>query len=215
MFTHLAKTFLLTTIAATAAAPLLSTGALAQLFPEQRRTPVTTPERVVIPAGTKIPVRYDEAEKILVTKEETVPLTLRVAANVRTRSGTVLIPYDSQVVGQIEPAGDGSRFVAEEIIIDTNRPQPLDAASEIVTRTEVVEGGASAGDILEGAAVGAAAASVLAVVIGDEINVEEVLGGAGIGALAGWILGGNEAELVSIDPETDLALYLRSPLDLR
>lgn len=56
-----------------------------------------------IPSGSKILVRYDEAERILVTKEETAPLTLIVAQDV-VNSGRVLVPSGSQVVGELRPS---------------------------------------------------------------------------------------------------------------
>ncbi len=164
-----------------------------------------------IPNGTIIPVRHDEAEKILVTKDETIPLTLRVTRNIRDGRGNVLIPSGSQVVGQIEPVSsrDGSRFVADYVLIN-GRDIPLDATSNVVTRTEVIREGASGGDILEGAIIGAAAATVISAVIGDGIPLEGVLGGAGLGALAGFLLGDEERELISIDPNFDLDLTVRS-----
>ena len=217
MFINYKSTVLIALAVSVTAAPILP-GAIAsaQLFPSQRPSSYpTSPSNVVIPVGTTIPVKYDEAEKILVTPEETAPVTLTVAANVRTRNGTILIPYNSQIVGQIEPSGAGSQFVAQELIIDDNSPQSIDATSGIVTRTETVKRGANTGGILKGAAIGAAAASVLAAVTGDRVDVAEVLGGAGLGALAGWVFGGNQAELISINPNTDLDVTLRSPLTLR
>ena len=217
MFINYKSTALVALAISVTAAPLLP-GAIAeaQLFPSQRPSSYpTSPANVVIPVGTTIPVKYDEAEKILVTPEETAPVTLTVAANVRTRNGTILIPYNSQIVGQIEPAGSGSQFVAQELIVDDNSPQSIDATSGIVTRTETVKRGANTGGILKGAAIGAAAASVLAAVTGDRVDVAEVLGGAGLGALAGWVFGGNQAELISINPNTDLDVTLRSPLSFR
>jgi hypothetical protein len=195
----------------------------------------------LVPAGTQIPVDF-EKEKILVTKEETVPVTLKVAANLKTPNGVTLIPFGTQIVGKIQPVGGGSQatstssqtvngssqsttttsqstgagsqFVAEKIVFSDGRQFPLNANSAPVTRTEVVKKGANTGDILEGAAIGAAASAVLSGIFG-KIDVEEVLGGAGVGALAGWLLGGNQAELISIDPKTDLAVTLNSDLVLR
>lgn len=192
--------------------------ASAQLFPSDNRNERTYPDRfysrTVIPAGTQIPVEFDE-DKILVTKTETSPITLTVAANIRDRNRNTLIPYGSEISGQIEPAGGGSRFVAEELIFPDGTTQFINADSRIITRTETVEKGASAGDILTGAAIGGAAAVVLGDLFGD-INVEEVLGGAGVGALGGLLLGGDdEVELISIDPENDLELTLQSDLALR
>lgn len=166
---------------------------------------------VTIPAGTTLPVRYDEAERIIVTPEETVPLTLEVAANIRDRNGQILIPFGSEIVGEILPAERGSQFVADEIIIN-GRSQFLQADSAVVTRTEEVREGVSTGNILEGAAIGGAAAAVLAEVTGG-IDVIEVLGGAGLGALGGFLLNrGDTEELVVIEPNNDLDVTLSAPL---
>ena len=200
--------------------------ARAQLFPSQPqreriyRTP-TQPNRNIdlapntIPRGFVIPVEYDE-EKILVTPEETVPLTLYVAADVKDNRRNILIPYDSEIVGEIRPnaARTGSFFVAQELILPDGTTQPINAFSQVVTRRETIKKGANAGEILKGAAIGAAAATVLAEIFGD-IDFLEVLGGAGAGAIAGLLLGGNEVELVSIDPNNDLHLTLQTDLALR
>lgn len=209
------------TIGMVATTPLVSLApASAQLFPSQRRpnpnTVPNVPSQPIIPAGTEIPVYYEEAEKILVTKEETAPLTLKVAANVRNRNGVTLIPYGTEVVGQIEPASGGSRFVAQELVFPDGTTQFISATSQTVTRTETVKKGASAGDILKGAAIGAAAATVVSGITGDKaIATEEVLGGSALGAVAGWLLGKEQVELVSIDPNSDLNLTLQSDLALR
>ncbi len=203
-------------------APLASLApANAQLFPSPERSRDNSYDNnyndsIVIPAGSTIPLEYDQ-EKILVTKEETTPITLTVAANIRDRSRNMLIPYGTEVTGQIEPVGNdsvGSLFVAEELIFSDGTRQYLNGRSQIVTRTETVSRGKDAGDVLKGAAIGAAAAAVLSELFGD-ISAVKVLGGAGLGAIAGLLLGGNEAELVSIDPNQDLDIILDSDLALR
>ena len=206
----------------------------AQLFPESRPTrdreytpprdreytpPRTNRDRTIdlytVPRGFVIPVEFEE-EKILVTPEETVPVTLLVAANIKDNRGSILIPYGSEIFGQIEPSQDeaGSLFVAEEIVFPDGTSQSIDAVSDVITRTETVERGANTGDILKGAAIGAGAAAVLSEIFGD-IGAIEVLGGAGAGALAGLLLGGNEAELITIDPNNDLDLTLQTNLAVR
>lgn len=193
--------------------------ASAQLFPspeetrEQRTRERGITSSVLIPAGTQLPVEY-EKEKILVTPEETVPVTLTIAADIKDRDRRVLIPYGTEIQGQIEPAGEGSRFVAQQIVFSDGTSQTLEASSDIVTRTETVKRGTDTDDILKGAAIGGAAAAVLGEVFGD-INIEEVLGGAALGALGGWILGRNSVELISIDPDRDLDIFLDSDLLLR
>ena len=107
--------------------------ASAQLFPPQNQSPSTPNQRQrndtyrnetyrnetyrnetyrdnryssdVIPRGVVIPVEYDQ-EKILVTPEETVPVTLLVAADIKDSSRNILIPYGSEIDGEIQPADD-------------------------------------------------------------------------------------------------------------
>jgi hypothetical protein len=215
---------ILSAISATMANFANITPAQAQLFPEQsptrnreydtpRQNPSLAPDTV--PEGFIIPIEYEE-EKILVTPEETVPVTLLVAANVRDSQRNTLIPYGSKIIGQIEPSEDesGSLFVAQEIEYADGTYQSIDAVSDIVTRRETIKKGANAGDVLQGAVIGAAAATVLSEIFGD-IGALEVLGGAGAGAIAGVLLGGNEAELISIDPNNDLNLTLQADLVVR
>ncbi len=208
-------------------APIVNTNsASAQLFPTQteRRYPSgrsNSPNNRtnynyrsrVIPNGTVIPLEY-EKEKILVTENETVDITLTVAANIRDRNRNTLIPYGTEVVGKIEPNGNGSHFVAEELVFSDGTTRYINANSKTVTRRETVKKGTDVDDILLGAAIGGGAAILLGEIFGD-INIEEVLGGAGVGALAGWLLGGKTVELVSIDPNSDLDITLRSDLALR
>lgn len=221
---------ILSTLAATISNLANITPAQAQLFPESspsRDRDYNPPSRDypdrrdrsfrdgTIPEGFVIPMEYEES-KILVTPEETVPITLLVAADIKDRGRNVLIPYGSEIAGQIEPSEDqaGSLFTAEQIIFPDGTTQSIRAVSEVVTRTETVKKGADAGDILKGAAIGGAAAAVLSEVFG-KIDAVEVLGGAGAGALAGVLLGKNKAELISIDPNNDLDLTLLRSLTVR
>lgn len=186
--------------------------AIAQLFPQPGAAPLYSSE-VTIPAGTIIPVQSEEKDKILVTKEETMPLTLTVAANIRDSRDRLLIPYGSEVVGELRPVGEGSQFVAREIILRDRTRLFLDADSRVVTRVEEVEEGADIGTILQDAAIGAAAATVLAAIFGDRaIATEEILGGAGLGALGGLIFGRKTVELIAIDPDNDLDITLNADL---
>jgi hypothetical protein len=69
---------------------------------------------------------------------------------------------------------------------------------------------------LEGAAIGGAAAAALAVLTGDRaIATEEVLGGAGLGALGGLFLNRKKANVVVVYPDRDLTVRLGSELALR
>jgi len=183
---------------------------VAQLFPQQG-----TPSRVTIPAGTRIPIRYDEAKKIVVLPNETSPLTLRTASNVRNTFGTILIPAGSQVKGELRPAEGGSQFYAQELTLTDGTKLPIDATSGVVTKTQEVRQGGST-QILTGAAIGAGAAAALSGILGGRrITLGKVLAGAGAGALGGWLLGKRNVDVVVIDPNTDLTLTLNSDLVLR
>ena len=176
-------------------------------------------DSIRIPSGSVIPVSY-EKDKIVVTPDETTPLTLTVARDIRTAQGRVLIPAGSQIVGQLQPVRrgnqKGTQFVARELILSSRQRYRIDGNSEIITRTEKVQKGASGGSVAQGAALGAAAAAALAGITGDKaIATEEVLGGAGIGALAGALLGRRSVDVIVIRPQADLAIRLRSDLVLR
>lgn len=175
-------------------------------------TPVAT--SVTIPAGTSIPVKY-ERDKILVTKDETVPVTLTVAANITTSDGKVLIPAGSEVEGELRPAQGGSQFVAKTMKMGSQQ-MPISATSEVITKTETVSKGINVGNLVKNAALGTAAAAAISAVTGDRaIATEELLLGAGAGALVNLIqtfLGRNSVDLISIEPDTDLDLKLSSPL---
>lgn len=194
---------------------ILSTPVSAQLLSGERRGQSRSQNRIAIPSGTSLPVRYEEAEKIVVMPDETAPVTLQIAANIKDRQGRILLPYGTELVGEIRPAQDGSRFVAQELKVPGESARSINATSQVVTRRETISRGASTGDILEGAAIGAAAASVIAGVTGDRaIATEEVLGGAGLGALGGLLLGKDQVEVISIDPNRDLDITLDSRLAL-
>ncbi|MEL7034950.1 MAG: hypothetical protein AAFO04_04940 [Cyanobacteria bacterium J06592_8] len=206
-------TFILITLglALSAATPIIFSPnpAVAQRFPSSLR-------RDRITAGTLIPIEYEKAEKIVVTPEETVPVTLKVSRDVRTSYGQTWLPQGSEVSGELRPTGEGSQFIAEEVIFSNGQRYRLNANSQVVTRTETIRKGASAGDILKGAAIGAAAATAIAGIVGDKaIATEEVLGGAGLGALAGVFLGREKVEVVVIRPEEDLDLRLQSDIVFR
>lgn len=204
--------------------PILNpTIASAQLFRGQYRNRPTTfntqlnTQPPIIRTGTVIPVRYDKAEKIVLAKDETMDLTVLVSANLKDRTGRILIPYGSQIVGQIKPIGQnqGSQFVASQLVLTNGKQLPISALSQVITRTETIKKGSDTGDILQGALIGAGAALVISAITGDRaIATEEILGGAGLGALGGWILGGSSSEVISINPNTDLNVTLQSDLTI-
>lgn len=183
---------------------------LAQLFPDQ-----DAPRRVAIPAGTRLPVRYDEATKKEVSVSDTVPLTFVVSKNIRASSGDLLIPAWSEVRGRLRPVTGGSQFFAEELVLTDGTSLPISATSQVIATNEVRQG-ADSGAILKGAAIGAAGATVVSGVTGKrQITVGKVLLGAGAGALGGLLLGKKQTTVVTINPYMDVDLTLNSSLALR
>lgn len=184
---------------------------IAQLFPPEGETY----GRQTIPAGTRIPVRYDKADKIVVAPSETSDVTLQVARNLRNTSGTLLVPAGSEIRGKLVPANGGSQFISDTLILPDGTTYPIRAESGVVTRVEEVRQ-TNGTAIAAGSVLGAGASAILFGVTGNRrISAGEVLAGAGVGALSGWLLGKKGKEVVVINPESDLTLTLTSGLTLR
>lgn len=203
--------FLALSITTAAAAPMLvSTPATAQaIFGQQSRG-------ISIPSGVTLPVTF-EKDKVVVTPDETSDLTLKIASDIIDSNRNVLIPRNSELVGELEPAtfdGEkGSRFVARQLVFPDGRKQNIDATSAVVTNKETIKRGSSTGKILTDAAVGSAAASLIALLTGNnKIETLEPIAGAAAGALASIFLRRKQVEVVVIEPEKDLNVTLRSNL---
>ncbi|HEY9611979.1 hypothetical protein [Allocoleopsis sp.] len=209
--------FLALALTSSAVVPLVST---APAF-AQTRYPGSESYNRFVPSGTAIKVQYDK-DKILLMPDERVPLTLTVAEDVIGNDRRVLIPRGSELKGELRPAYRGSQFVGKELTMYRDlgntqvRPYYINATSNVVTRTEEVKKGANTTRILTGTAIGAGAAAALAALTGDRsISALEVLGGAGLGTIGGWLLNRKTVKMVAVYPEQDLSVRLRSDLALR
>lgn len=171
-----------------------------------------------IPAGTAIPVSYT-AEKILLTKDETVPVTLMVSSDIVSSQGAVLIPKGSEVMGEFRPSGNGTQFVAQQLKLTDGRMIAMNATSNVVTKTESVGKGTNVVGLLKNAALGAGAAAAISAVTGDQaIATEELLIGVGAGILATLIpqfLGLSKVDLLVVEPSTNLDLTFSSDLTIQ
>ncbi|NJN75235.1 MAG: hypothetical protein HC796_01985 [Synechococcaceae cyanobacterium RL_1_2] len=170
-----------------------------------------------IPEGTKIPVRSEdqEIEKILLGKNESLNFKVVVTQKVYDNTNDVAIPVGTIIEGSFKPAEeddkDGTQFIAKNIVFQNGDQKKIKASSNVITSTETVDGGSNTDDILKGTLIGSTAALILAAITGDgAIATEEVLLGAGLGALGGLLLGGGSKELLSVDPNEDLDLFLDS-----
>ncbi|WP_024546903.1 S-layer homology domain-containing protein [Picosynechococcus sp. NKBG15041c] len=171
-----------------------------------------------INAGTIIPISY-KADKILLMRDETAPVTLTVDANIVNNQGVVLIPQGSEIRGEFRPSGNGTRFVAQQLNLPNGQTYSVNATSQVITETESVTRGMELGGLLRNAVLGTGAAAAISAVTGDRaIATEELLIGAGAGILATLIpqfLGLNRVDLLVVETNTDLDLTLNNDLVLR
>lgn len=159
----------------------------ASLIPAQYIAGAGMAQQATLSAGTTIPVEF-ENDRVIVAAKETAPLALTVASDITNDQGMVVIPAGSIIEGELRPTDDGSRFVAETLVINGRR-LPIAATSNVVTRTENVRN-PDFRKVLGGAALGAGAAAGISTVLGDEsIEASEVLVGAGVGAAVGSSVG--------------------------
>jgi len=184
---------------------------------------------VTIPANVTLPVTY-EKEKVIVSPGETSAITLRIANDIIDSNRNVLIPANTQIVGELQPvnldnggystdrnnnSNKGVRFIARELIFPSGQRQSINASSATITRTEKISKGAGTGQILTDAAIGAGAASVLALLTGNKkIEILEPIGGAAAGALTSVLLRKQQVDVFVLRPEQDLDITLQSNLVL-
>lgn len=206
----------------------ITAGAATPLFylnPVQAQTFNLNQNRTVtIPTNVTLPVKYDK-EKVIVTPGEKLPLTLKIASDIIDRNRNILIPVNTQVIGELQPVNadttsstnnkQGVRFVASELVFPSGRKQAISASSQIFTKTETITKGTNTGKILTDAAIGAGAATLISLVTGNKkIEVLEPVGGAAAGALASVLLRKQKAEVFVIKPEDNLDITLTSNLVL-
>ena len=160
--------------------------------------------------GTNIPVKYEE-QKILLTKDETVPLTLIVASDV-ANNGVVIIPRNSKIIGELRPSGKGTRFFAQKVQVAKGKTYNISASSQVITKTETISKSTNFNNLLKNAALGTAAAAAISAVTGDKaIATEELLIGTGAGLLATLIpqfLGLNKVDLLVVQPNSNFNVIL-------
>jgi hypothetical protein len=197
-----------------AATPLLSFApALAQGYNlNQSRT-------ITIPANVTLPVTYDK-EKVTVKPGETLPLTLTISDNITDSNKNILIPVDTEVVGELQPVNStsgnkqqGVRFVATKLVYASGQTQDISANSKTITQTETITKGPSTGQVLTDAAIGAGAATGISLITGNkQIGVLKSAAGAVAGAGASVLLRKQKSDVFVIRPAEDLAITLTSNL---
>ncbi|MEO0374341.1 MAG: S-layer homology domain-containing protein [Cyanobacteria bacterium P01_A01_bin.17] len=132
-------------------------------------------------AGTTVPVTYAEADRVIVSPQETAVLTLTVDANIRDRNNNIVIPRGSEIIGELQPRDGGSQFVASTVGIN-GQDYPIQAFSDVITRTRSVND-PSLVSLARNSVIGAAAAAGISGLVGNRtITAEKVIPGAAVGA---------------------------------
>jgi hypothetical protein len=167
-------------------------------------------------SGTRIRVEEQDGKKIVIGPDETFAATLVTTEEVRSDRGTVLIPRGTEVKGEFRPARDheGTQFIARRIIFRDGTERDLDASSNILNTRKKISKGVNVDPIWQGALVGGGASAIISSIVSD-VGIFKVLGGAGAGALAGWLIAGRKkTEVIVIEPSENLELTLDSDLAL-
>lgn len=163
--------------------------------------------------GTKIQVNYLASDKVVVTPNETINMTLEVANDIKNLEGKVLIPKGSKIEGQLVPRYNGSnflgtQFVAQKLSIASNSYTSINATSALVTSekpTNVNQG------TVQDAATTAAARAVLGTILGQQVDLGNILTSVVTGKTnTEPNVQTTQTTLVIIDPETDLSLTFGS-----
>ncbi len=159
--------------------------------------------------GTIIPVGSLSSEGPQYFYPDSVyPLEVAVTQNIFDNQGRLVIPAGSRVFGQMEPAPGGSRFVATSIVLG-GRTYSLRAASNILS-DEKDPRQYSAEAIVQDAAIGAAAGTLLGAITGN-LSAGNVLGGAVAGVVVGNV---TAPQVVVLRPGQSFNLTLEAPLTL-
>jgi hypothetical protein len=163
--------------------------------------------RYLVPQGTSVNIRYLGSQKIVVTPGETINnLTLRVVDDLKNAQGQIVIPRDSEIVGQLIPVSSngqilGTQFIAQRVTI-SSQSYPFSARSQVVTGQPVTPN--TNPGTLKDAATSAATSAILATILGQKVDLGTILAGATGGQTAPQTQ--TPQNLIVIDPSADLRL---------
>ena len=169
-----------------------------------------------IPTGTRVRVAELDNKKIVISPDETFAATLITTEDIRTTRGTIVVPRGTRVEGEFRPAreGGGTQFFARRIILRDGTEHNIDASSNIIDTRKTIRKGINTDSIWQGALVGGGASAIISSIVSD-VGIFKVLGGAGIGALAGYLINGRKkSEVIVVEPDQNLDLTFNSDLFL-
>jgi hypothetical protein len=163
----------------------------------------------VIPAGTILPLREPNNQRIIVAPDETADVTLVTTEAVRGPRGGVLIPRGTRVRGEFRPTDGGTAFYARRIEL-RNGDRTIAGRTNVVNNRRTIRRGTNTDPIWQGALVGGGAAALISTLVGGGPGLFRTLGGAGVGALAGWLIAGRNRGSADV-----VVINRNAPLDLR
>jgi hypothetical protein len=183
------------------------------------QTPSPSSPRVRIPAGTTLPTRFDRNNvRIYVSPEEpgSIPVTLLIDRDIIAPDNTLLIPRNSQVIGEMRQVRGGVQFRTTALVLPSGAQLALDAASAVVNRTETIYQSTNVAALVSQAELSAGAAAGITAITGDRtIASQQVLGQVSFNNLIRQYQGRDRVILYAINPNTDLDVTLNAPLNLQ
>lgn len=176
-------------------------------------TPTTQNPELRVAQGTKVNVKYEASDKVVVAPGESINMALLTASDVKNSQGKVLIPANSRLEGQLIPRYSGStflgtQFVAQRLVVGSQTYNNLNVTSPLVTAKPPEEVKRQS---LEDAAITAAARTVADTVLGRSVKPADILTTILTGRTPGATTTTNtQNQLVIIDPEADLPMTFGS-----
>jgi len=139
----------------------------------------------VLPKGTMLSLRYPNNQSVQLKSGKPQQEVLLVAADVRDRSGNLLIPAGSPVTGRFETSMSGSRFVTQAIAI-SGQTIPLVARSDAMAGNRKM----SEGTLIRNIGIGSIGGALV-----SDFSGYGMLGGAAVGAAATYLTAPKPATL--------------------
>jgi len=164
--------------------------------------------RGVLESGTYLETDYSGRDRIVLRRNEVLPLTLRVAEDVEDDDGRVLIRRGSRIEGELRPSDGGVRFYARRLILTSGGRYSINARSNVIRNSQDFDD-----DDLDDTVVSRAARILIGSVLGSQGDLGDILGDV----LEGRTRGDSRlrSDLVVVYPDRDLDLRLRSDLRIR
>lgn len=186
-------------IPAIAAATTLFTGIL---MSPQISLSQTKPDSFLLSQSGTISATSAQQETLYLNNNRTYSYNL--VAQERGSIDGVTIPAGATIVGKYVPTDGGLQYVAEAVTYG-NYSYNISASSQTLTDVKDPRD-TSAGAIAGDAGIGAAGGAIVGEVLGDEANVEEIVGGAAAGAAVGNV---TADRVVVIEPNEIISLFDR------